>query len=257
MSTTTNCTNFFCNMLHLTNMGTLCSNTAIDNRSKDVLSTHYTFTKTIFSGPLTKVRLVHRINEPSLIFAVKSIMKNKLDCNFNSMSDEIKILQKLDHPNIIKLYEVYEDEFAYHLVSEYCSGGELFEHISQKGHLSENESRNIIKKILLAVNHLHVNGIVHRDLKPENFLFEGNEIKLIDFGLSKICKETYMKTLVGSAHYLAPEMLRGKYDAKCDMWAVGVIMYTMICGKHPFYGANNKEIFKKILGGTFNFNDEI
>ena len=154
----------------------------------------------------------HRVRTAEQV-AIKTVVKKKLKQEKDRFEKEIDILASLDHPNIIKLYSVYEDEKAYHLVTEYCSGGELFTSIVEKGHYLESDAARLMSKIFLAVNNLHANNIVHRDLKPENFLFESNEagaeLKLIDFGLSNKFFDKFqfmeMHSMVGTPSYVAPE----------------------------------------------------
>ena len=170
---------------------------------------------------------------------------------------ELEILKTLDHPNLIKFYETYQDQRFFHLVMEYCSGGELLERIVHKGHLNEEEANKIMSKALSSVQYLHANHIAHRDLKPENFLFsnrsEEAELKIIDFGLSTKYGESSnsLKTLVGTALYVAPEVLKGHYKEKCDEWSLGVIMFVLLCGNPPFDGLNNNEIFSKVKIGKY------
>ena len=125
---------------------------------------------------------------------------------------------------------------------------------------TEKDAAKIFKQILEAVNYLHAHGVCHRDLKPENILFstlaEDSSIKLIDFGLSKVFKgdKTIMKGAVGTTFYMAPELITGNYNEKCDIWACGVILYIMLCGKPPFYSQDEEELKKKICSMDFNFN---
>ena len=135
---------------------------------------------------------------------------------------------------------------------EYCEGGELFEELLQIGKFPEADAAKIIKQILSALKHLHDKNIAHRDLKPENIIFEskGSElnIKLIDFGLSKILGKNgkIMMTKLGTPYYVSPEVLEGKYDKRCDLWAVGVLTYILISGVPPFNGKDEVEVFHKI-----------
>ena len=145
---------------------------------------------------------------------------------------------------------------------EYCSGGELLERIIEKSHFTEVEAKKIMKKVLSAIMYLHEKKICHRDLKPENFLFshpgEDAEIKLIDFGLSRKFGDAdgkYMSTVVGTPHYVAPEVLDGKYTERCDYWSMGVMVYILLSGTPPFKGENNVEVFKSVKKGVFAFND--
>ena len=189
---------------------------------------------------------------------MKTISKAKIKKEFHLLKTELEILKSLNHPNLIKFYETYQDERFFHLVMEYCTGGELLERIVEKGHLNEQEAGKIMSKAFSAVQHLHINHIIHRDLKPENFLFsnrsEEAELKIIDFGLATKYRESsgnYLKTVVGTALYVAPEVLKGHYREKCDEWSLGVIMYVLLCGSSPFEGLNNNEIFKKVKLGKY------
>ena len=189
---------------------------------------------------------------------------SKLNIELERFHREINILKKTDHPNIIKLYDVYETNEKLFLVMEECKGGELFdkllEHIDSGEMYSEKEAAKIIKQIMSAVEYCHNNGICHRDLKPENILYlkKGNEkdnpIKVIDFGLSQtINVNKILESKVGTCYYVAPEILAGKYNEKCDIWSTGVILYMLLSGEPPFYGPNDQAIFKKIKAMKFSF----
>ncbi|GMI28354.1 hypothetical protein TrCOL_g13075 [Triparma columacea] len=198
-------------------------------------------------------------------FAIKSIRKKKVG-KIDVLKREIDILKEVTHPNIINLHEVYEDEKYLHLVTELCTGGELFDRIiaktqSKEGHFSEHDAAEIIKEIIEAIAYCHdVKHICHRDLKPENFLFETpdehSKIKIIDFGLSRH-EDTgpthMMKTKVGTPYYVAPEVLNKEYDKSCDMWSIGVITYILLCGYPPFYGDNDHEIFASVRAAQYDY----
>ena len=164
-------------------------------------------------------------------YAIKSIRKSKVG-KIDVLKREIAILQEVQHPNIIRLIEVHEDTKCLHLITELCTGGELFDRIiaktqSEEGHFSVSDAAGIIRCILDAIAYCHdVKQIVHRDLKPENFLFkttdEDAEIKIIDFGLSRP-----MKFKVGTPYYVAPEVLNRQYTKSCDIWSIGVITYIL------------------------------
>lgn len=176
---------------------------------------------------------------------------------------EINIMTQIDHPNIIKLYEVYEDNRYIYLIMEECSGGELFDRIidriNKKKMFTEKEAAGIFRQMMNAVCYCHGQGICHRDLKPENLLFqsdsEDSPLKVIDFGLSKIFnKEDHnMTTKVGTAYYVSPEVLTGNYDEKCDIWSSGVILYIILTGDPPFNGSNDNEIYRKIQQKKYSF----
>eukprot|EP01082_Thalassiosira_pseudonana_P012658 g11469.t1 g11469 contig5:935359-936664(-) len=195
-------------------------------------------------------------------FAVKSIDKSKIG-RLDHLQREVYLLSKMDHNGIMKMVDCYEDESCVHIVTEKYTGGELFDKIIEKttkdGCFSEVKAAKIIKSLLESVAYLHENEIVHRDIKPENILFESkdenSDVKLIDFGLSRRHRkgEALMSNPVGTAYYMSPELLKGRYDKSCDIWSIGVVSYIIICGYPPFNGGEDPEIFKNILEGSFTF----
>mmetsp|Transcript_17231 Transcript_17231/g.21483 ORF Transcript_17231/g.21483 Transcript_17231/m.21483 type:complete len:896 (-) Transcript_17231:292-2979(-) len=183
------------------------------------------------------------------------------------LRQEIYIMCQLDHPNIVRLEEVYESHNEIYLVMELCLGGELFDRLDEQPeyHYTEAACARLVKQMLNAVRYIHDKGIVHRDLKLENFLFSshdaGSELKMIDFGLSKHFKKgEFQDQAVGTPYTVAPEVIRGKYDERCDVWAIGVITYLLLSGDPPFGGCGGPEtllqIRKKILRGVFVFEPE-
>ena len=225
----------------------------------------YEFIRTIGGGHYGSVRLGAIKGRSSPYFAIKTIAKRKLKAAKQMLEREIQILFALDHPNVIKLYEVFEDHKYFYLVTEYCSGGELFDRILAMGRYSEVEASRLMQKILLAANNLHQNNVCHRDLKPENFMFESpeadSELKLIDFGLSNKFffrfGSSELNSFVGTPNYIAPEVLLGRYGAMCDMWSVGVIMYAMLSGRFPFSGETPNDVFARVLSGEFSISSEV
>ncbi|CRG93685.1 calcium-dependent protein kinase 2, putative [Plasmodium gallinaceum] len=190
-------------------------------------------------------------------YAIKGEKKDRLK-NINRFFQEIEIMKKLDHPNIVKLYETFEDDNFIFLVMELCSGKELFDSIIEQGSFTEKNAATIMKQIFSAIFYLHSLNIVHRDIKPENFLFQSESkdslLKIIDFGLSKKLYEgEFTTTKAGTPYYVAPQVLEGKYDKKCDIWSSGIIMYTLLCGYPPFYGDTDNEVLKKVKQGEFCF----
>ena len=183
--------------------------------------------------------------------------------NLEKFEREINILIKTDHPHIIKLYEIFESQRSLYLVMEECKGGEVFdkiiEHIQSKQMYSEKDAANMFLQLMSSIEYCHNNGICHRDLKPENLLYlnAGNEkdnpIKVIDFGLSQIFTDRKLKTKVGTAYYVAPEILMGDYNEKCDIWSAGVILYIFLSGDPPFNGPNDAAIYNKISQMKFSF----
>lgn len=188
---------------------------------------------------------------------MKTISKDRVKLESYALERELEILKSIDHPNIVRFYETYEDDRFFHIVTEYCRGGDLLDRAISQG-MDEQQCSLVMEKLLSAVQYLHENGIVHRDIKPENCLFvdEGPkaEIKLIDFGLScNITPGVKLTAPVGTPIYVAPEVLKQSYDHRCDYWSLGVIIYVLLGGEPPFDGESNDEIFEKILGGKLSF----
>ena len=161
----------------------------------------------------------------------------------------------------MEVYEVFEDSKKVYIVSEYCKGGELFDIISKKRNFSEKEACIIMEQLLSGICYSHKNGIVHRDLKPENILLEDKsrnlEIKIVDWGYATQMKQRErLHEMDGISYYIAPEVLEGDYDEKCDIWSCGVILYILLCGYAPFYGENDKEIYNQVLKGEYDFPKE-
>jgi len=199
-------------------------------------------------------------------FAVKCIKKEMVEGeDIKLLRREVQIMKKLDHPNILKLYEVYEDDKQFFLVMELVKGKELFDKIVERGMYSERDASNIIYQVVSAVDYLHENGIAHRDLKPENLLSAGEEeneiVKIADFGFSKsFAGEDAEKlmTSCGSPGYVAPEILTAEsYDKSVDMWSVGVIIYILLSGYPPFYADSAPALFKKIMDVKYDFDDSV
>jgi len=193
-----------------------------------------------------------------VIRAVKTMQKKdiKNDARYKA---EIAIMKKLDHPNIIKLFETFEDAKNTYLVLELCTGGELFDRIIEQQFFSEKGASILMKQILQAMHYCHKNSIMHRDLKPENFLFMDKSttapLKVIDFGLATIFDKNnpQAKTKAGTPYYVSPQVLKGSYTHKCDMWSCGVMMYIIICGYPPFFGDTDSEILNKVKSGVYDF----
>lgn len=161
----------------------------------------------------------------------------------------------LDHPNIIRIHEVFKTEFTLYIVMEFCTGGELFDELERckNMRMSEPEFRDITYKILTALTYLHSNGIAHRDLKLENFIFTSTNkktrtLKMIDFGYSRTFLEgDVMKSLVGTAFYIAPEVLDANYTQEADLWSLGCMVYMMATGEIPIPGRNDAEVMRNVM----------
>ncbi|XP_067153033.1 ribosomal protein S6 kinase alpha-5 isoform X6 [Apteryx mantelli] len=200
-------------------------------------------------------------------YAVKIISK-RMEANTQREITALKLCE--GHPNVVKLHEVYHDQLHTFLVMELLKGGELLERIQKKKHFSETEASHIMRRLVSAVSHMHDVGVVHRDLKPENLLFtdetDNSEIKIIDFGFARLKPPDNqpLKTPCFTLHYAAPELLNHNgYDESCDLWSLGVILYTMLSGQVPFQSQDKSltctsalEIMKKIKKGEFSFEGE-
>lgn len=190
--------------------------------------------------------------------AVKMIDKLTLDEPERvRLKYEIDILKNLNHPNIVRLYEVYENKSNIFLVTELCDGCELFEEITSRRVFAENEAAVVTKQILQAMAYCHGRNVAHRDLKPENILIDVNNrgsIKVIDFGTSHYYGKpnAVMHQMYGTPYYIAPEVLQGNYNNKCDLWSIGVMLYIMLCGSPPFNGSD-EQIIAKVKKGTWDF----
>merc|ERR1711935_1020469 len=214
---------------------------------KDVLGT----------GAFSQVRLAES-KEDGNMHAIKIIDKKALRGKEDSLENEIRVLKRLDHKNVVKLLEAYESRTCVYLVMELVTGGELFDRIVEKGSYSEKDAADLIKQVLSAVAYMHEEGVVHRDLKPENLLYYSpdaeSKIMISDFGLSKMEESGVMATACGTPGYVAPEVLAQKpYGKAVDVWSIGVISYILLCGYPPFYDENDANLFAQILKGEFEF----
>ena len=222
----------------------------MDEVKPDILK-DYDLIKDIGEGNFGKVKLsiLKATNEK---YAIKILDKKKLKTQTKSSSyNEIEIISKLSHPNIIHVEKILEDEQNYYIIMEYCDNGELFEYIVNKEKLSQEEASTLFYQLINGVEYIHKQNFAHRDLKPENLLLtKNNKLKIIDFGLCHNFDGTkLLKSKCGSPSYAAPEILKGfPYDGfKTDIWCCGIILYGMLCGFLPFDGDSNQEIFREIV----------
>lgn len=205
---------------------------------------------------------IHKATKEEL--AVKVIQKSMI-ANPSRLQLEIEFAMRLDHPNIAKLVQTFEDRRYVYVVIELCKGGELFELVQAQTHLSERHAAIIMQQIFRAVFYMHTEGICHRDLKPENFLFllkgpvEGNTLKVIDFGISASFKKKSdtFRTRTGTPYYVAPEVLEHpRYGPQCDLWSCGVVMFVLLSGRLPFRGTHDASTFAKVKKGKVSFTGE-
>ena len=221
----------------------------------------YEYQSLIGSGAFGKVRLYLDRDSKTFKYAIKTIKKNIFKRHsIESIKREVNILRSLDHPNIVKYFETYEDECYLHIVMEYIAGDNLFRVLTdQKGFkFTERTISKIMTCLLKAVLFLHHNGIIHRDIKPENIVFvepnNFNALKLIDFGLSIQQNAKKDNRRVGTPYYMSPEMVRGNFNYASDVWSIGVILFIMVTGKQPFRGKSKEEVFEKIKKGNYDKN---
>ena len=221
--------------------------------SRKPVTQFYQILDNLGQGTYGKVKKVlhKQLNE----YRAMKIVNKKLA----SSSNEIEILRKISHPNIVNIFEIFEDKKKYYIMSEFCDGGELFSAISEKGFFTELEANKLIKQILQTVNYLHSNNIVHRDLKPENIMLmaNGKDLKVIDFGTAvELPKKKKLTKFIGTAYYIAPEVIQQNYDEKCDIWSCGIILYILLCGYPPFNGPSNNDIYSAIQHSKLLFKKE-
>lgn len=215
----------------------------------------YDIERTLGKGNFAVVKLArHRVTKTQV--AIKIIDKTRLDpSNLEKIYREVQIMKLLNHPHIIKLYQVMETKDMLYIVTEFAKNGEMFDHLTSNGHLSESEARKKFWQILSAVEYCHSHHIVHRDLKTENLLLDANmNIKLADFGFGNFYKSGEpLSTWCGSPPYAAPEVFEGKeYEGPhLDIWSLGVVLYVLVCGSLPFDGPNLPTLRQRVLEGRF------
>lgn len=215
----------------------------------------YDIERTIGKGNFAVVKLAkHRITRNEV--AIKIIDKSQLDSgNLEKVYREVEIMKRLDHPHIIRLYQVMETKNMLYIVSEYASQGEIFDYIARYGKMSERGARQKFWQILSAVEYCHKRGIVHRDLKAENLLMDSNmRIKIADFGFSNFFHpDELLATWCGSPPYAAPEVFEGKryVGPEIDVWSLGVVLYVLVCGALPFDGSTLQSLRDRVLSGRF------
>jgi len=230
---------------------------------KHPITDDYDLGDVLGSGTFSEVKLATK-KSTGENFAVKIMTKEPENARKKEIIDiEIEILKRVNHPHVVKLFDLFETETEYFLVLQLITGGELFDRIVELVHYSEKDASEIVKKIVLGIQHLHHKQIVHRDLKPENLLLTTKDpdanVLITDFGLSAILPEgSRLYRAVGTPGYLAPEVLETLdtnegYTQEVDLWGIGVILYILLCGFPPFYGDDDDEIYDKICEGYFEY----
>jgi calcium-dependent protein kinase len=248
------------------------SKAMFDHRGLECLEDLYAIGEKIGQGSYGSVNRAFT-RDTNIQRAVKTIDKTRLTSKTSDklrvarlrlFQRELAIMKMLDHPHIVKLYHTFEDARHHFLVMESCEGGELFDYIMEKGRFTEAASAHVMGHVLKGTNYMHKTGVCHRDLKPENFLclskcaVESNTIKIIDFGLSNYLRKSVpLTTRAGTPYYVAPEVLRGIHDERCDLWSCGVVMYILLCGEPPFNGNSDAEIMRSTLKGHYLFENPV
>jgi calcium/calmodulin-dependent protein kinase I len=231
------------------------------DRVRDPCREEYEFKEELGSGSFATVyRAVCK--RDGTVWAIKMIDKAKLETreDVEALETEVEILERLEHPNVVKLRQVFDTPSCFYMVMEMLTGGELFDRIVEKERYTEGEARATVRKVADALRYCHARGVVHRDLKPENLLYQSKaddaEIKIADFGLGKLLPDADMTmiTACGTPGYVAPEILQSeRYTAKVDMWSLGIITYIVLSGYPPFYHENTAVLFELIKSGRFEF----
>ena len=237
------------------------------------ITQYYEVLKKIGEGASAKV---YKVKEKSSgeIKAMKQVVKSKLP-DIKYFETEIKILSLLDHPNIVRLFEVFEDDKNFYLIMELCHGGNLLSRMKNNKY-KEKAAAVLMEQIVSAVAYCHEKGICHRDLKPENVLFcdesPHSPVKIVDFGISNIfvlsltnfqieIKEgnlslQKMDSQIGTIYFVSPEIIKGSYNEKCDIWSLGILLYYSLCGYPPFVGANDSQLIQSIFESKLTFPNE-
>ncbi|XP_061087697.1 MAP/microtubule affinity-regulating kinase 3a isoform X17 [Conger conger] len=235
--------------------GARCRNSTASSADEQPHVGNYRLLRTIGKGNFAKVKLARHILTGREV-AIKIIDKTQLNpTSLQKLFREVRIMKILNHPNIVKLFEVIETEKTLYLIMEYASGGEVFDYLVAHGRMKEKEARAKFRQIVSAVQYCHQKHIVHRDLKAENLLLDADmNIKIADFGFSnEFTLGNKLDTFCGSPPYAAPELFQGKkYDGpEVDVWSLGVILYTLVSGSLPFDGQNLKELRERVLRGKY------
>jgi len=228
------------------------------------IRTVYKLKEEIGRGNYATVRRANRLdaaaNEKDV--AIKVVKKARLDPEeTRGLEDEIRLLLQVDHPHIVKMYEVFISKKNVYLIMELLEGGEMFDRIVSERHFSEQIAAFAIVQILDALVYCHAKGICHRDLKPENLLYCTKEPKskvvIGDFGLAKDTTGNQMTTCCGTPQYVAPEVLKGRnYGVEVDCWSLGVILYILLCGYPPFYADTHPRLYQVIQAGKYSFDED-
>eukprot|EP00929_Paragymnodinium_shiwhaense_P087239 TRINITY_DN47485_c0_g1_i1.p1 TRINITY_DN47485_c0_g1~~TRINITY_DN47485_c0_g1_i1.p1 ORF type:complete len:776 (-),score=288.95 TRINITY_DN47485_c0_g1_i1:311-2638(-) len=243
---------------HLSESGVGHAMFIIDNDG-DIEDFYHVESKRLGEGSFARVCKAHN-RSTGAVRACKIICKSSKKAKNDLVWYEIAVMKMLDHPNICKMFENFEDRCYIYIIQEICEGGEVYEALISKGHFSEMEAAHVMNQLFRAVYYMHTSQIMHRDLKPENLMFsrEGeiqeSTLKVVDFGHARVFQAgTMLTTKCGAVYYISPQVLAGRYDAAADLWTLGVVLYCCIAGYPPFCGDNDAEILSKVRLGNFVF----
>lgn len=243
------------------NLTISASTLAVSSAMASSLGKDYEMQETIGQGGFAVVKKC--LHKPTgQIRAVKILLKSKLSTNLiveKHKLREVQVLRSLDHPNILRCFDLLEDESRYYIVMEHCEGGELFDKILELPQFSHANAADVIFQVLSSVAYCHERKVIHRDLKPENIFLTSKggsfDLKVADFGSSAFLRVSSKLTgCFGSAYYLAPEVVSNSYNELCDVWSIGIILYIMLTGRAPYPGKDENEIFKYVKSSPFDIN---
>lgn len=229
---------------------------------------YYDIGDVLGKGGFAEVKLArHKETGTEYALKIMNLPANPKSADDNTREDvmkEINLLTGLDHPNVIRLYEYFDEKRKFYLVTELLRGGELLQAVIDRERYDERDAKDCFAQMLRGIEYLHSKKITHRDLKLENLMLKepgSNQVKIVDFGLAKRAAETIMDTVCGTPQYVAPEVISGDdtgtYDSLVDLWSAGVVLYILLGGYPPFHDENEPRLFKKIAHGIYDFDDEV
>lgn len=195
--------------------------------------------------------------------AVKIISKKLLtkeEIKNKTVLTEVDILKTLDHPCILKVFEYFEDQFNFYIVMEYCSGGDLFDELEKIDRFTEEQAAKIMQQIFSALFYMHSRNVIHRDIKLENILITDKNaltVKIVDFNIAVLKTAKAQTKMKGTPNYMAPEVIKGDYTEKCDLWSCGVLLYVLITGEFPFDAEFHEQLLAMILKAKYRLDGRI